>query len=69
MPNVEFTDDECTALAVLLRETIAADARFPLSPRIERLKVILDKLDPPLPAMPSPPPTDDPSTRQANDSG
>jgi hypothetical protein len=54
---------------VLLRETIAADARFPLSPRIERLKVILDKLDPPLPAMPSPPPTDDPSTRQANDSG
>jgi hypothetical protein len=49
MPNIDFTDEECTALAVLLREAIAADARFPLSPRIERLKAILDKLDAPLP--------------------
>jgi hypothetical protein len=48
MPNIKFTDDECTILAVLLRETIAADARVPLSPRIERFKAILDKLDPPL---------------------
>ena len=58
MRNIEFTDEECTALAVLLRETIAADARFPLSPRIERLKAILDKLDPPLlNTPPVPPPT------------
>ena len=46
MPNIEFTDDECTALVVLLREAIAADARFPLSPHIQRLKAILDKVDP-----------------------
>ena len=48
MPNIEFTEDECTALAVLLREAIAADARVPLAPHIQRLKAILDKVDPPL---------------------
>jgi hypothetical protein len=30
----------------LLKQTIAADP-FPLSPRVERLRAILDKLEPP----------------------
>ena len=44
----ELSDDDKAILAELLRDTIAAD-RFPLSPRIRRLKAILDKLDPPAP--------------------
>jgi hypothetical protein len=35
-------------LAELLRDTIAAD-RFPMSPRVKRLREILNKLDPPAP--------------------
>jgi hypothetical protein len=43
-------------LADLLRETIERD-RFPLSPRVRRLKAILVKLDPPAPrSEPIPPP-------------
>lgn len=44
----ELTDSDKAILAEMLRETIAAD-RFPLSPRIKSLQVILDKLDPPPP--------------------
>ena len=42
----DLTDDDKAIFADLLRETIARD-RFPLSPRIRRLRAILDKLDPP----------------------
>ena len=42
----ELDTADRTALAELLRDTIAAD-RFPLSPRIRRLRAILAKLDPP----------------------
>jgi hypothetical protein len=52
----DLTDDDKTILVELLRETIAAD-RFPLSPRVRRLKAILVKLDPPAPrSEPIPPP-------------
>jgi hypothetical protein len=47
MPD-DLSDDDKAILAELLRDTIAAD-RFPLSPRIRRLKAILDKLAPPAP--------------------
>jgi hypothetical protein len=50
------SDAEKVALAALLKATIAAD-RFPLSPRLRALKRILDKLEPPRPAVkPLPPP-------------
>ena len=42
----ELDPADRAALIALLRTTIAAD-RFPLSPRIRRLKVILSKLEPP----------------------
>jgi hypothetical protein len=51
------------ALGELLREVIAAD-RFFRSPRIRRLKAVLDKLDPPAPQpdpMPPPKPPGEPS--------
>jgi hypothetical protein len=52
MKNSAATPDLTAAAAAilieLLRETIAAD-RFPLSPKVKRLKAILDKLDPPSP--------------------
>jgi len=44
MPELDDTDK--AILAELLRETIERD-RFPLSPRMRSLKVILAKLDPP----------------------
>jgi hypothetical protein len=44
-----LTDDHKAALIELLREKIAAD-RFPLSPRVNRLRAFLAKLDPPGPA-------------------
>jgi len=44
----ELDDGDKTILAELLRETIERD-RFPLSPKIKRLKAILAKLDPPAP--------------------
>ena len=56
MPSVDLSDDDKAALVALVRETIAAD-RFPLSPRIRQLRVILDKLEPAPPRpMPLPPP-------------
>jgi hypothetical protein len=54
--TADFDDEDKAILAALLREMIAAD-RFPLSPRVRRLKVILVKLDPPAPrSEPIPPP-------------
>jgi hypothetical protein len=52
----DLPDDHKAILADLLRETIERD-RFPLSPRVRRLKAILAKLDPPVPrSEPIPPP-------------
>ena len=45
-------NDDKAVLADLLREVIAAD-RYPLSPRIKKLRAILDKLAP-QPAQPEP---------------
>ena len=41
----ELDGEEFFELRTLLRHTIAADP-FPLSPRVKRLRAILDKLDP-----------------------
>jgi hypothetical protein len=49
-----LTQDEKTALAALLKRTIADD-RYPLSPRIGTLRGILAKLEPPKP-VPAPVP-------------
>jgi hypothetical protein len=56
MPR-DLTDDDKAILVELLRETIDRD-RFPLSPKVKRLKAVLAKLDPsPAPAVtPLPPP-------------
>jgi len=52
---LDLTDDEERALIALLRRTLD-DARFPYSPRLDPLKAILAKLDPPKPAyVPLPP--------------
>jgi len=51
---LDLTDDEERALIALLRRTID-EARFPYSPRLDPLKAILAKLEPPKPA-PLPPP-------------
>jgi hypothetical protein len=40
-----MTDEETAALGRVLRDTIDAD-RYPLSPRVQRLKGILNKLRP-----------------------
>jgi hypothetical protein len=53
--TLELSDEEITALARLLNETINGD-RFPLSPRIQTLKAILAKLRPEPVSEPSPPP-------------
>ena len=44
----DLSPEDYAALAALLRDTIKAD-RFPLSPRIARMRAILHKLDPPEP--------------------
>jgi hypothetical protein len=43
--ELDLTDNETAALARLLKSTIDAD-RYPLSPRIQTLKAILDKIQP-----------------------
>jgi len=43
--NFDLTDDETAALVRLLKSTIDTD-RYPLSPRIQTLKAILDKIRP-----------------------
>ena len=49
-----LTDDERTALVALLRRTLD-QARYPLAPRWDVLRAILDKLDPPAPPTEPPP--------------
>ena len=44
----DLSSQDCAAIAALLREVIAAD-RFPMSPRIKRMRAILNKFDPPAP--------------------
>jgi hypothetical protein len=46
--TLDLTDDEKVALVRLLRRAID-EARYPLSPRLDPLKAILAKLDPPAP--------------------
>jgi len=58
MTNPDLTQEELTAVAKLLRATIATDP-YPLAPRLKPLKSALAKLDPPAPAsepLPSPKP-------------
>jgi hypothetical protein len=58
-----LADADKAALIELLRETIAAD-RYPLSPRIQKLRAILAKLAPPPPRpepFPRPKPVGEPS--------
>jgi hypothetical protein len=51
----DLSPEDCAAIAALLRDTIAAD-RFPMSPRIKRMRAILNKFDPPGPKpVPFPP--------------
>ena len=45
---LDLDDLDKAALLELLREVIATDP-YPLSPRIRKLRAILDKLDPPSP--------------------
>lgn len=47
--TLDLDDDETAALVALLRRTLDA-ARYPLAPRYNVLRAILDKLDPPKPA-------------------
>jgi len=63
MLPLDLTDDEHAEIVRLLRATIEAD-RFPLSPRVRRLKAVLAKLAPPAPRpelMPPPKPPGEPS--------
>jgi hypothetical protein len=55
----DLTDEEKRALIALLRETVDY-ARYPLAPRLDPLKAILAKLDPP-PPQPAPRPPLPPS--------
>ena len=55
MPPFNLSEDDRAALVELLHETIER-SRFLMSPRIRRLKAILDKLDPPAPRAEPPPP-------------
>ena len=57
MPATPRLDDaDFAVLAALLKQTIAAD-RYPLSPRVKRLRAILDRLEAPPPGPePYPPP-------------
>jgi hypothetical protein len=60
---LDLDDIDKAALVELLREVIATDP-FPLSPRIRKLRVILDKLEPPPPGpqpYPAPKPPAQPS--------
>ena len=53
--TLDLTDDEAGALAKHLRETLDY-ARYPLAPRLDPLKAILAKLEPPA-SQPEPLPT------------
>ena len=53
--KVDLSDEETAALARLLRNAIDGD-KFPLSPRVQGWKAILNKLRPEPPRHPPPPP-------------
>ena len=53
--QLDLTDDELAALTRLLKRTLDTD-RFPLSPRLDPLKAILAKIEPPKPLEPRPSP-------------
>jgi hypothetical protein len=53
--TLDLDDDERAALVALLRRTLD-QARYPLAPRYDVLRAILDKLDPPAPRAELPPP-------------
>ena len=55
MPVFDLTDDEMQILTRLVRRAIDDD-RYPMAPRLDPLKALLAKLDPPKPAAPLPPP-------------
>jgi hypothetical protein len=52
---LDLTDEEEAALIHLLQQTVE-DARFTYVPRLAPLKTILEKLVPPKPRPPLPPP-------------
>jgi hypothetical protein len=53
--TIDLTEEETDALARLLRRTIDND-RYPLSPRIQTLKAVLEKIRPEPVREPLPPP-------------
>jgi hypothetical protein len=53
--TLDLTEEETDALASLLRRTIDDD-RYPLSPRVQALKAVLDKITPEPTREPLPPP-------------
>ena len=53
--TIDLTDEEARALAKHLRQAID-DACYPLAPRLDPLKSVLAKLDPPKPRYEPPPP-------------
>jgi hypothetical protein len=55
MPQLDLTDEEMAALVRVLRDAIDA-GRYPLSPQVQMLKGILDKLKPGPAREPLPPP-------------
>ena len=67
MARLDLSDEEREELLRLLRGVIAGD-RFPLSPRIQRLRQILEKLEPAAAAVepfPAPkPPAEPPHARR-----
>jgi hypothetical protein len=58
---LDLDDIDKAALVELLRQVIASDP-YPLSPRIRKLRMILDRLNPPRPEpFPAPKPPREPS--------
>ena len=53
--TLDLTDDEARALTKHLRQAID-NHRYPLAPRLDPLKTILAKLEPPKPQYEPPPP-------------
>ena len=53
--QLELSDEEEKALIRLLRQTVD-NTRFPYAPRLDPLKAILAKLEPPAPPYHRPPP-------------
>jgi hypothetical protein len=62
MPTLDLTEDEKAALVAHLRHALEYDP-FPFAPRLDPLKAILAKLDPPAPK-PEPLPPLRPTVKQ-----